>query len=447
MVCAVGLAQAGKSVLVLEGGDKDWSEESQSIYRGDVVGDPYFDLDVCRLRQLGGTSNHWLGWCRPLDEIDFDPKRGLSPGWPIRKVELDAYLEAACRILELEGFEGDLHLPGGTIKEVQFQRSPPVRFADKYSDTLEQSKALAVALNANVVGLETNGQAVTGVEAIDGEGKPKHVRANIYVLAAGGIENSRLLLWSNERTNEQIVKDPGTLGRFWMEHPHHELGEAILTKEFAPRVNDQSFFAPTKEAIWDGGILNGRVWVVPSPYESTKRLIAELACVAPTASQRFFEMFNKNLVCGARVQLSFEQEPRSENRVELANERDRLGLPRTMLYWRKSDQDLQTARGVAALFGEWLARSDAGRLRTLPWLTGREDWPDDDELAGQHHMGGTRMASTATEGVVDENCKVFGQRNLYVAGSSVFPSGGYANPTLTIVQLALRLVDRILKVH
>ncbi len=98
---------------------------------------------------------------------------------------------------------------------------------------------------------------------------------------------------------------------------------------------------------------------------------------------------------------------------------------------------------VARRLGAYLARANLGRMRLDPWVLGEADLPTNDRIGGPHHMGGTRMAGSPAEGVVDADCKVFGQSNLYLAGSSVFPSGGYANPTLTIIQLALRLADHL----
>jgi choline dehydrogenase-like flavoprotein len=127
----------------------------------------------------------------------------------------------------------------------------------------------------------------------------------------------------------------------------------------------------------------------------------------------------------------------------LSGQLDDLGVPRVALHWKKFPLDLATVQKTAQRFGTYLAKTNAGRLRLDPWVLGGEAYPEDGELAGHHHMGGTRMAETPSEGVVDRNCKVFGQENLYVAGSSVFPSSGHANPTMTIVQLALRLAQHL----
>jgi choline dehydrogenase-like flavoprotein len=149
-------------------------------------------------------------------------------------------------------------------------------------------------------------------------------------------------------------------------------------------------------------------------------------------------------ICAVELRAQSEQEPAAENRIELGEETDALGIPRVNLYWRRTAMDLHTIRATARLFAEYLAETDVGRARLNQWLLedgGPETMPKTNH--GRHHMGGTRMAHTPAEGIVDRNCKVFGQENLYIAGSSVFPTGGYCNPTLSIVQLALRLGDHL----
>lgn len=94
-------------------------------------------------------------------------------------------------------------------------------------------------------------------------------------------------------------------------------------------------------------------------------------------------------------------------------------------------------------FGEVMARSDLGRLRMTSWMRDGDEAPRDGLLGGWHHMGGTRMSQRAGEGIVNSDLRVWGQDNLYVAGSSVFPAGGQANPTFTIVQLSLRLANQL----
>ena len=114
-----------------------------------------------------------------------------------------------------------------------------------------------------------------------------------------------------------------------------------------------------------------------------------------------------------------------------------------ILNWTKSELDKKTLTSSIKRFNDWLLRVDGGRLQLDSWVLGKEDYPLNDELADNHHMGGTRMHSTENYGVVDENCMVYGSANLYIAGSSVFTTGGHNNPTLPIVQFALRLANHL----
>ena len=135
ITCAIALSVTGKRIALLEGGRLDWSDESQALYRGEVVGDPYFDLDATRLRYFGGTSNHWGGWCRHLDEVDFQSK-GLSPegAWPIGNSDLDPYLKEAMSILEVPEYGDDQSISGAGFKKIEFGYSPPVLFSEKFGE-------------------------------------------------------------------------------------------------------------------------------------------------------------------------------------------------------------------------------------------------------------------------------------------------------------------------
>ena len=120
---------------------------------------------------------------------------------------------------------------------------------------------------------------------------------------------------------------------------------------------------------------------------------------------------------GGRISVSMdlEQEPDPDSRVVLADTVDALGLRQLRVDWRVSE------------FEPWLLDGDY----------------QSNMVGTHHHIGTTRMASDPKDGVVDTNCQVFGTTNLYVAGSSVFPTGGHANPTLTIVALAIRLAGHL----
>jgi choline dehydrogenase-like flavoprotein len=146
------------------------------------------------------------------------------------------------------------------------------------------------------------------------------------------------------------------------------------------------------------------------------------------------------------LRFAHEQALNPDSRVTLTAETDRFGLRRPRLDWRLSPLDARTQRVAMTAFGMYMAGQDVGRVRIRDWVL-RDPivWPGvaNDEVAGKHHMGTTRMADDPKRGVVDRDCKVHGIANLYVGGSSVFVTGGHANPTYTLTQLVLRLGDRL----
>ena len=136
-----------------------------------------------------------------------------------------------------------------------------------------------------------------------------------------------------------------------------------------------------------------------------------------------------------------EQAPNPESRVVLSDQRDSLGQYRVRLDWRLGSIDKRSIRRTHEIVGQELGRAGLGRLRfTLD--EGDTTWPHS-MRGGNHHIGTTRMHIDPKKGVVDENCQVHGVSNLFIAGSSVFPTGGSANPTLTLVALAVKLADHL----
>ena len=445
MTLAVELERNGYRVLVLEAGGMFYDEVSQTHFAGELVGDRHFDMSINRLRYFGGCSNHWGGFCRMLEPWDFQQKvDGIGTAWPITRADLDPHLKRASEILELPGFPANRPLDD-MVMHVHWAYSPPVNFSFKYRAHVKSSTRLDVILNACVTNLlEQNGR-IASVEVSDPAGRRTLIRAPLFALCAGGIENSRMLLWANARNEGRVVRHSDALGKYWMEHPHYTIGDVLLSVD--PRIDPdrrgRAFIAPTERAIRERKIMNCGLRLERIDYDGTKRLIADLACIAPRLGRWAASQAEKKLVCGARLFAAWEQAPRASNRIVLGRECDALGVPRVELHWKLSELERRTPRQTAQLFGEYLAAKGFGRVRLLPWLAEDGEYPVDDERIGNHHMGGTRMSADPRTGVVDPNCRVHGMSNLYVCGSSVFPSGGHANPTLTIVQLASRLAAHL----
>ena len=134
----------------------------------------------------------------------------------------------------------------------------------------------------------------------------------------------------------------------------------------------------------------------------------------------------------------------------LSSAKDEFGCPKANLDWQLGEQDKHTLRELARALNDELGRLDLGVLEPSVWLGEPGlNWPVDGTvgnhpIGGYHHAGTTRMSADPADGVVDRNCAVHGYPNLHVLGSSVFPTAGWANPTLTILALAHRLEAHLL---
>lgn len=453
ITCARELAAEKRKILLIEAGGREWSEESQSLYVGQTIGDTYFDLDACRLRYFGGTSNHWAGWCRPLDALEFEGKGFANIGrWPIRRSDLDPYLARAMEILEVEPPDPDVPLKGGMLREIDMSFSPPVRFAEKYGDGILASDRIMLCLNCNLTRMEVAGGAISSIMVESYAGARTSIKARTFILACGGIENSRLLLWCNQAANGALLQGQADLaGRYWFEHHLATVGEAILETGFVARRTDpgkplgdsMTLLALTPRMIAENNLLSCSLRLLPTSGGRARALIEDIACVAPTWANWAADALWAGNLCAHTLEATAEQEPRYENRVALGTAKDRFGIPRVELRWSRSELDLRTLREAARALGFYLAIQDIGRVRLEPWVLGEAPYPTEVEIAAYHHMGGTRMSDDPATGVVDRNCRLFGMANLYVIGSSVFPSGGHGTPTLTVIQLALRLADHL----
>lgn len=445
---AVTLSRKGYRVLMCEGGDEIFSERSQDSYRGEVEGDPYIPLEASRLRYLGGSTNHWGGVCRPLDAHDFAAKPAApETAWPIRHEELSPYFPAAAELLDLEPIPADTPIEGADLQRIHFSVGTPVRVQHKFADTISESEHLLCCLTANLMRLETHLGHITHATFGNYDGETQKVRARYFVLACGGIDNSRLLLWCNQQTGGQLIPQAQTLGRYWMEHPHATVGQALVFNAEALGLDEayNVFLSPSERALESRKMLNCGLRLHRMSADASQALIDELSTLAPTLGEQIKAwQADGRVIHGALMRAAWEQEPRFDNRVELSEELDSLGIPRSRLVWTHSALDRHTIRESLLLLGEHLLEADIGRVQLADWLaTLPVTLPTEGELAGRHHMGGTRMSQRPEDGIVDTDCRLFAQDNMYVAGSSVFASAGHANPTLTLVQLALRLCDHL----
>lgn len=499
-VCIVGGGPAGIAValelldrdlrvVLLESGGDGPDPAAQALNEGESSGHLYFPLVASRLRGLGGTSNHWQGWCRPFEAEDFERRAWIpESGWPLAFEDLAPAYARARELCELGAprFEPEdwppaerarrLPLEPARAASVAIQLSPPTRFGAVYRERLHRAANLRLLLGATATELveASDGGRIDALHARTLAGRGLEVRARHFVVAAGGIENPRLLLASHGRSERGVGNHHDLVGRYFMEHPHvdtarflpsdpeldlglyhaHAVGaeriQGILVLPRAQREREAlggfaASFEPATVAASRGyeslrvlvrALRNGQLpdawsdhlWRVASDIDEVSEAVLRRWRGAP-ASERF-----------QRLALHTEQIPNRESRVELADERDVLGMPKARLVWRLSEQDERTLRRGRELLAAELARAALGRVQ-IP--EDEEDRVGDYALGGHHHMGTTRMAGDPSRGVVDADCRVHGVENLHMAGSSVFATGGFANPTLTLVALAVRLGARL----
>lgn len=458
------LAEAGARVALMEGGGEDYEHRSQDLYKGQASGLDYWPLDEPRLRLLGGSSNHWAGWSRALDTVDFTA-RGHVPlsGWPITKADLDPYVAETDVILDLPPLPDLDPLPQEVLRFHRFamRYSPPTRFGDKYRDALENLPGLTCVLNANLVDLRLDESLTRITEAKFRGYTPADlgfvIRAGFFCLCTGGIENARLLLNFRSQLPDGIGNHGQNLGRYFCEHPHFTVADALLGQG----IDDLEFYRPRPQFAEAAQTLNFGLRLEPSHFnppgappreaiaDCDAALPASLIAATPDGSRLHRGMLGRARANGcptATVRIAQEQALNRDSRITLTDARDALGLFRTHLNWTLTAQDRQSMRTAALAFALHMAEQDRGRLRLRDWLLSDETpWPDleEDEVGGKHHMCTTRMAEDPRHGVVDADCRVHGTANLFIGGSSVFATGGHANPTYTIVQLSLRLADHL----
>ena len=437
--------------LILEAGDLDYSEKSQDFYEADVIGDHLVDdIKHTRLRMFGGTSGHWGGTCRPLDGYDFKK-------WPIEKKDLDIYKDKTSKILNIKSEFKEKNI-NTNFKLIEFQTSS-VQFGEKYKHHILKSRYIDLIYDASLIKFIGNEGIVFKAEIFNK--KKYYIKAKKYILATGGIENSRILLWSRNSTKNFLDKNL-PIGNNWYTHPYHELGEGYTNNKKINQLlkNDFNKFengfglgpntityniSPTNAFILKNKILNFCVFIVTTQRENKnfKNILKNLLCVAPNLTQNLVKKIasDKTLFCGTTFVSSWEQDSQFSNRIELGTKLDNLGVPKTKIYYKKSNLVRTTARVMMEELGKFYIEKNIGRLNMKEFLFNKDEYKTDG--GGQHHLGGTIMGERNTNSVVDKNLKVHNTTNLYILGSSVYPTGGHANPTFTIIQLACKLSDHL----
>jgi choline dehydrogenase-like flavoprotein len=492
---ALELDESGISTVLLESGGFKRDSKTDDLNIGESDGLGYAFLEDSRSRFLGGSTNCWGGGCRTLEPEDFEARAWVrASGWPITYDDLAPYYRRASVTLRLgpvdydaAGWEHRIGNPQARLLPFQSTRvsseirqfSPPARFGKLYRSRLEMSAHIRCFLHANLVGINTdeNATLVEGLRMATLTGREFRVVPRIAILAMGGIENARMLLLPNPHAPEGIGNPYDLVGRYFMEHPSFRSG--LFTKALsAPSLDwydstynffnpaftsggipTAAFFSLTRATHEQEGLLRNRMLLFTTfageenpGRDALRRLLGRPHGARRSRNPRqdlaTFLRYAPQVgvgIAARRYRLSrlarmthlytiVEPEPSPDSRLTLSNERDSLGVNRPRLTWRLTPSVERTLARAQQILSEELARIGAGELDLES--QGDPHWCC-------HHIGTTRMSTDARHGVVNPDCRVHDLQNLYVAGSSVFPTAGSDLPTLTIVALAIRLADHV----
>ena len=490
-LCIVGAGPAGLSiarelgrgplrVCVVESGGTARDPSVQELSRLAAADSDITPASEYRRRQFGGNAHYWTVGRRPmrslvrhlpLDPIDFEPRAWVQgSGWPIVRTDLDPYYARAHRALGLGEFAYELPASESARAGAWSLDDDVVRTSVEWFGTarpflhdafaeLSRSPSVTVLLRATAAGLDDDagGERIERLRVDCLNGAKHTIAARAFVLAAGGVENPRLLLVSSARRPEGIGNRHDQVGRYFMDHLH-------VHGTLVPR--DRALFE--RAALYDvrrladgrilgcklnltegvqrrEGLLNSALKLearLPSrPRWSFLRTYARFALKHRQLRPSRFEWSTLGRP-GRRfpdvtAYQQLELPPDPDTRVTLGAERDRFGRPLPAVRWKWDALTRWSVERTARIFADAFASAGIGSFEM------REDRAAGRSVGINHHIGTTRMHADPTRGVVDADCRVHGVANLFVAGSSVFPTGGYANPTLTIVALAIRLADHL----
>jgi len=425
--------------LIIEAGDEEYQEASQEYYKSKVFGDDITDLRYSRLRQLGGTSGHWGGWCKPIEKWNIEK-------WGLNYEEIYKYQEETCKILEINNDFKKSKIDN-YFNQIQFEYSK-VRFADKYKDHIKNSKYINLILNSQITHFNGDNGKIRSVVVMNNK-KRYELKSKIFILCSGGIENSRILLWTKEK-NKGLINDDLPIGKYWMTHPWIVGGVGFLYKSKLKSLIKNNFLihdgplhiSTSKNITLEKNILSGAMYM--NAKEDTKiykEIIKDFLCVAPKYGKKIAKsILKKDLKCG-NIFMNLEEPAVQSNQILLdPKETDENNIPLTNLYYKKSKKTVESIKTILGELGKTFIKYNLGRIAIKPEI---EEMNNYENLGVHHHLGGTRIGKNKKSSVVDEDLKVHDINNLYVSGSSVFTYAGYANPTFSIVQLSIRLAKNL----
>lgn len=491
--------KSATDVILVESGSFEFDAQTQKLYAMNCIGKPIrdggYDFNThlaepfkgeCRVRMFGGTTNIWSGKWKQLEPIDFEDREHIpDSGWPLTYDKLSPFYQEISRDYGIPNFEHLLNLEhkhslsnhsiakAGDLKfTLHYTQDPALNFGETFRDELQRSRNVNVLLNSNACELWLNDDLsrVKSLLVKTLKGQEFSIYADNFVLACGGIENARLLLASNRQITSGIGNSQDLVGRFYMDHPKAVLGKIKpLSRKSLPNI----FFADqdSKKAHRIGislsdkiqrsdKTLNHNFYLKPIYFKENQEgyqiLSSMVKAILSFEASALIELVKKaskrtkvilkvlvgillktpaRKISAYQIVHYLEQSPNRNSRVLLSQDTDVLGMQKPVIDWEFSAVDQHSFEAFVEKIKMIFSECKIGEVLINPTSYETLDFLQD----ASHHMGTTRMGTTPQQGVVDLNCQVFGVENLFVAGSSVFPTGGNANPTYTILALARRL--------
>ena len=514
MTLAMEFERFGDEVLVLESGGRKVDPATAESSRAQIV-DPnrHAAMEIAVCRALGGTSWTWGGRCVPFDDIDWMQRDFVADAcWPIGHDEIHPWYARAAEYLlcgnDTFSVPYKQMLTGGLTLNCVERWARESKTILEHRDHLLRSERIRLSLKSTVTGLNlsADGQRVESLAVSTPEGA-RTVKARRIVLAMGGVESTRLLLFTQQHWPDAFGGMDGPLGRYYMGHISGTIASIVLNNPDS--IDDLDFkldesgayhrrrFMLTADAQMRHGVLNTAFWPDnPSFYDPNhgsgvlsavflalafpptgRRLLPEAIRLAHTGPRPYpLAAHLRNAILGAprgakdiysilrdrfikkpkkpgflvrnrggkyALHYHAEQVPNPESRITLCGECDAFGVPRAVIDLRFTDQDVQSVIDSHELLEKALQANGIGQLQYLYGPNQLREQVYSQASDGYHQVGSTRMGTDAKQSVVDANLKVHGVENLFVASSSVFPTSGQANSTLLAVAFSIRLANHL----
>jgi choline dehydrogenase-like flavoprotein len=461
------ISEKVESIAIVESGNSSIDMDlanTVDIKNSNISGNINFGLS----NQVGGSSNLWGGGLIKLNEIDL-VKRPLFnlEGWPIKFNELKTYYKRVDKYLDLNGTSDSKF----RSSKLELRECEEMYYPFKTQNIIDNNIKLFKDLEAQKFNCDDITSKVLSLTCYDKKlNSIRYIKAKKFILAAGGINNIRIMLHSFNDIKESLSFDYSNIGKGISTHPKSEIGEISLYPNENKSHNfyniekkESSFFhyqvGLVEKTLLENKLLNHCLRIRTPGKSILVKIIEKISSLVlnikpgilsntflskpivrfghilyKTSENLDFSTKNNKLL---KVRCFFDQERRNSNEILLSSNLSQSGLPLAKINWQFNRRDWDNVELFLSLVKEEFEELKIGKFKYSV--------PTNYTGIHSHFMGGTIMGigGSGDGSVVDNNLKVHGIENLYISGPSVWPSFGYSNPFYTIAALSIRLSDHI----